>query len=383
MNQQKKETMTSRQRVLKAISHQPVDRMPIDLGMHFSTGISAFAYYNLRKHLGLSLDNIQIPDMIQFLARVDEDILERFHCDCILLNPGWPQTHTWNPRGDYKFQIPTTAQPKLMPDGKWTISRNGATTSLHEGGFFFEGGWPGFSERDFDTELDATAREAERIYKETNYFTAFMQLHAFFHCDNLDWQCMMITDPEEIEAMQQKILEHELETAQKVIEKMGPFIQGICLNADLGSQNGPLCRPSLFDDLCAPYLKKLCDFIHENSDLKIFLHSCGSIKPLIPTLIACGIDVLNPVQISAANMDPLELKKEYGDKIAFWGGGCDTQRILNFGSPEAVAENVKMLVSAFKPNSGFVFNQVHNIMGDVKPENIVTMLDTAYEASFY
>jgi uroporphyrinogen decarboxylase len=113
------------------------------------------------------------------------------------------------------------------------------------------------------------------------------------------------------------------------------------------------------------------------------MHNCGSIKPLIPILIDCGIDVLNPVQISADNMDPGELKNEFGDKICFWGGGCNTQKVLNIGTPEDVKENVSMLVNIFKPGSGFVFNQVHNIMGDIKPENIVIMFDTAYEESFY
>jgi uroporphyrinogen decarboxylase len=106
-------------------------------------------------------------------------------------------------------------------------------------------------------------------------------------------------------------------------------------------------------------------------------------KPFFPTLIECGVDIFNPVQISAANMSPTDLKKEFGDRATFWGGGCNTQNILNSSTPEAVANNVRELVKIFKPGGGFVFNQVHNIMGDIKPENIIAMLDTAYEESFF
>lgn len=170
---------------------------------------------------------------------------------------------------------------------------------------------------------------------------------------------------------------------KKVIDTMGKHIQAIAINSDLGSQMGPLCNPKLYDDLCAPFVKEFCDFVHQNSDLKIFIHSCGSMKAFLPTLIDCGVDIFNPVQITAANMDPVQLKKEFGDRATFWGGGCITQGVLNNGTPLDVANNVRELVKIFKPGGGFVFNQVHNIMGDVRPENIVAMLDTAYEESFY
>jgi uroporphyrinogen decarboxylase len=136
----KRETMSSRERVLAAINHKPLDRVPIDLGMHFSTGISAFAYWNLREYLGLSTDAIEIVDMVQFLARVDEDILKRFHCDCILLKPRWKKTHRWNPRGRYVFHIPETAQPRQNERGEWVVERNDRMR-MPQGGFFFDGDW--------------------------------------------------------------------------------------------------------------------------------------------------------------------------------------------------------------------------------------------------
>ena len=136
------------------------------------------------------------------------------------------------------------------------------------------------------------------------------------------------------------------------------------------------------EEFVFPYYKRFCEFIHQNSDVKVFMHNCGSIRAYMPMLIDAGIDVINPVQISAAGMDPRELKREFGDKIVFWGGGCDTQNVLGVASPAEVRSHVRELISIFAPGGGFVFNQVHNIMGDVPPENVIAMLDTAYEASF-
>lgn len=373
------ETMNSRQRVIAAIEHKPVDRVPIDLGVHFSTGISAFAYWNLREYLGLSTDNIKIVDPIQFLARVDEDILNRFHCDCLLLNPCFPNLHEWNPRGKYRFQIPGAMQPKLNSDGSWIVERNGEKARMPKGGFFFDGDWPPFND---DGYSERREKRAERIFKETDYFTMLMGFWAFFR-SSPDFLCDMLTDPESVKETCQKSLDEQIDYMGNVINSMGQFIQAIEVNSDMGMQNGPFCNPAVYAEICAPYLKKFCSFVHQNSDIKIFMHNCGSIKPFIPILIDCGIDVLNPVQISADNMDPGQLKREFGDKIAFWGGGCNTQQILNMGTPKDVEDNVRILMNIFKPNSGFVFNQVHNIMGDIKPENIVAMFDTAYSESFY
>lgn len=378
----RKETLKSRERVIRSISHKPVDRVPIDFGMHFSSGISAFAYWNLREYLGLSTNNIEVPDMVQLLARVDEDILKRFHSDCMLLWPDWKERSSWNPRGKYNFMIPANAKPVLNPDGSWEIIYKDTLIRMPDRGFFFDGGWPDFHEDAYEHRLDRLAIQAEKIYKETDYFTSFLTFGAFFSCD-IEYMCNMLTEPDLIKETNEGWLEQEIKSAGVLIRKMGKNIQGIMLNSDLGTQSGPWIDPELYKELCAPYLKRFCDFIHRNSDYKLILHTCGSIKPLIQTLIECGIDAINPVQISANNMDPAELKHDFGDKITFWGGGCDTQRILNNGTPEDVRDNVKMLMRIFKKNSGFVFNQVHNIMGDISPENIISMFDTAYEESFY
>jgi len=374
--------MTSRERVIRAINHQATDRMPIDLGMHNSTGISAFAYWNLREYLGYSNEKTSIADMTQFLAKVDDDILKRFHCDCIMLQPKWSKEKKWNPRGKYQFNIPVTANPVLHEDGSWTITRGNQTIKMPKDGFFFDGGWPQFNELEGEEGFKLFIDEAERIYKETDYFTTFIGYNAYFSCDDMEYQCNMITDPNLIIEINDEIHRNQMSSLEQLIDGLGNHVQAVALNSDLGSQRGPLVNPKLYQELCAPYVKKFCDFIHKNTDWKIFLHACGSIKPLIPILIDSGVDILNPVQISAENMDPFELKKDFGKDITFWGGGCDTQNVLGVGTVDDVKKNVKDLVSIFKSQGGYVFNQVHNIMGNVPPENIVAMLDTAYEESF-
>jgi len=384
----KQETMTSRERVIHAINREPVDRMPIDLGSHMSTGISMFAYWNLRKHLGLSTDHIWIPDMVQCLAYVDVDILRRFHCDCILLEPSFPQTTRWNPWGEYTFTIPAQAKPQPTADGEWIIRKGNASMRMPAGGYFFDGNWlSDWGSGAEDERVALYAREAERIYKETEYATNLVGYShglgfSSYGAGSIDEAMLAYDDPALLHERREKTLARSIERMGRVIDSFGQYIQLVSMADDMGTQNGPMCSPGYIEEFCIPYYKRFCEFVHAHSDIKVFLHNCGSIRPLIPMLIDAGIDVLNPVQISAENMDPQELKSEFGDNICFWGGGCNTQRVLGTGKPEDVAGNVRNLVRIFKKNSGFVFNQVHNIMGNVPPENIVAMLDAAYEESF-
>jgi len=378
----KKETMTSRQRVIEAINHRTPDRMPIDLGMHSSTRISAFAYWNLREHLGLPVNRVEIADGVQVTARVDEDILKRFHCDCVILKPPLDKSQIWNPRGKYNFTVPDYYNPKQNSQGEWIVKRGTERMKMPNRGFFFDGNWLAMEDVWDENYMKMAAREAERIYKETDYFTVFLGFYPLYNAD-INYFCDMITDPERLMEENEVALSHQLELATYLIKNMKGHIGGICMSGDLGSQHSPMVNPEVFEHVSAPYLKRFCDFVHRNSDYKIFLHCCGSIEPLIPALIDCGVDILNPVQVSAQNMEPEMLKAKYGKDMVFWGGGVDTQNVLGFKSPDAVSENVKYLTDTFKPGGGYVFAAVHNIMGNVSPESIIAAYDTAYENSWY
>ncbi|MBN1261011.1 MAG: hypothetical protein JXB35_10060 [Anaerolineae bacterium] len=382
------ETLTSRERVVRTLNRQPVDRFPIDLGSHTSTSISAFAYWNLREYLGLSTAGIWMPDVVQATAYVEEDLRQRFHIDCIMLESRWPNSARWNPRGPYEFLVPEELNPIQNERGEWLVHQGDERMRMPAGGFFFDGDWISeWYDLDEDAALDLYAREAERIYKETDYATNFMGysygggFNAFF--GGIDHCIRMLQEPEDVLAEHEAISRADLHRLGKIIDRFGQYIQLITIVDDMGGQDRPLCRPAVIERFSAPYIKRFCDFVHQNSDIKVFMHNCGSIKSLLPMLIDCGVDVINPVQISADNMDPFELKAEFGDQIVFWGGGCDTQNVLGRGTPAQVAENVRALVHAFKPGGGFVFAQVHNVMGDTPPENVIAMLDTAYAESFY
>lgn len=380
--------MTSRERVICTLNRHPVDRFPIDLGSHMSTGISAFAYWNLREHLGLSTENIWMPDMVQGLAYVDRDVLERFHCDCILLEPPFERTSRWNPRGEYRFTVPAEAHPTRTSDGSWVIRKGDAEMRMPLGGFYFDGAWLsdwGMGSEDDRVALYACA--AERIFKETDYATNLVGYsHGLgfggFGGGSLTDALLAHDTPESLHEARRKSLDDYIRRMGKIIDSFGAYVQLVSLADDMGGQSGPLCNPRYVEEFCIPYYRRFCEFVHTNSDIRVFLHNCGSIEPLIPLLIEAGIDVINPVQVSASNMEPSELKRKYGDRIIFWGGGCDTQNVLGAATPQDVARNVRKLARVFRRGGGFVFNQVHNIMGDVPPENVVAMLDTAYEEAY-
>jgi uroporphyrinogen decarboxylase len=267
--------------------------------------------------------------------------------------------------------------PVVQPDGAWTINRNGEHMLMPSGGFFFDGAWPCFDDRDEDARIEATGREAERLMRESDRATMVMAgFHAFFFQDP-SWLLRAAEDPEAIEAENERYLATYLTRLDKLAARIGGNAQLVEINGDLGAQRGPMFGPKTFDRLVRPYLTRLCAAIHAKTDWKIFLHSCGGFLPLIPGVIASGVDVINPVQVAACGMDPVQLKARFGDQLIFWGGGCDTQNVLGRGSPAEVAANVRHLSGILGKGGGFVFNQVHNIMGDVPPANVCAMFDAA------
>jgi hypothetical protein len=182
-----------------------------------------------------------------------------------------------------------------------------------------------------------------------------------------------------------KVFERQCEIGLKNIEKLakalGDKVQLVFVSGtDFGTQRGPFISPKAYRDLYKPFQKAINDRIHELTNWKIFIHSCGSIYQLIPDFIDAGFDVLNPVQCSAAEMDPQRLKDEFGEQLVFWGGGVDTQKTLPFGTPKEVYAEVEKRIDIFSQNSGFVFNSIHNVQSNVPTENILAMFDAINDA---
>ncbi len=193
----------------------------------------------------------------------------------------------------------------------------------------------------------------------------------------------MIENPAFCAALLDRTLEFWLGYYDRFMAEVGDLIDVVMIGDDIGGQSGPLFSPAFYRSVVKPRQRRLVQHIKSLTPAKIWYHTCGSVRQLVPDLLDNGIDILNPVQISAADMDPKDLKRDFGDKLVFWGGGIDTQHVLAFATPQEVEQHVRRNVEALKPGGGYVFNSVHNIQAGVPPENIVALFDAAYKYGFY
>ena len=193
----------------------------------------------------------------------------------------------------------------------------------------------------------------------------------------------LVANPALADAVMGALVDSYIERFDRYIRAVGPYVQIVQVSDDLGMQGGPQISPELYRRRVKPHHARLWGHIKARSGLPLFLHSCGSIYKLIPDLIEAGVDILNPVQVSAADMDTARLKREFGDALTFWGGGCDTQRVLPFGTPGEVRDEVRRRIEDLAPGGGFVFNQVHNIQAGVPPRNVMAMFEAAAEHGRY
>jgi uroporphyrinogen decarboxylase len=403
LHQPPQPSMTSRERVLKAIRHEEPDRLPIDLGGMASTGIMAIAYARLKEHLGITNGEIRVFDMGQQLAEVEPEILSRFGVDVISLgNSLGVAPELWKP-----WKLPNGVDCKipagvdLRPDeenGGWLIWENGMPMQRMSPGslYFSEAVHPlaGLTTPEelqvvprpiiSDDELKFLEMRAKAMYENTalaimaNFGGSILEtgntLRGFTR-----FMMDLARGGAFVEDLIGGIVETQFKNLSLYMEAVGKYVQIIQFGDDLGMQDRPIMSRGMYQKYLLPGHQKLFQYVHQHSSCSVFLHSCGSIYPLIPDLIAAGVDILNPVQTSAKNMDPQLLKSEFGDKLTFWGGGCDTQHVLPFAAPDAVAQHVRERVKIFAPGGGFVFNSIHNIQADVPPENITAMFEAALE----
>jgi uroporphyrinogen decarboxylase len=385
-----RETMTSRQRVLAAINHQVPDRVPIDLGGN-QTGIHKFAYRDLIRHLGIE-DELTIMDAVQQLARPCEDVLTRFHVDTRYIAAGAGEGfqgeivkqeragRLWHDLAD-EFGV-VWSMPDDHPyymDISHSPLANATLKDIKD--------YP-FPKGDDPARFAAIRQEAQRIRKETPYAVVSgisgVVYEICWYMRGLEqWYMDMIQDPEFCEALLDCTLKFWMDWFRLFLDEVGDLVDVIMIGDDLAGQTGPLFRPELYRRLVKPRHKQLVQYIRSRTQAKIWYHTCGACQVYIPELADNGVQIINPVQVSALNMDPKTLKEKFGKKMVFWGGAIDAQRILPRATPEAIRQAVRANLEAFKPGGGYVFNNVHNIQAGVPPENIVALYDTAYEYGFY
>lgn len=387
--------MNHRQRVLAAIHHQIPDRLPVDLGGMRSTGIMAIAYDRLKRHLGLTGGELRVFDTGQQLAYVEEAVRDWYGADVLILDSGL--TGGWR-----DYTLPNGLPAKICsgfhtePDGtggEYSLNSRGQRRGHRPANsLYFDSIYhplvtaSRISDLNLykfsvltDKTLSKLRKEAKRLYEQTDYAILGSFGGALLEGGQSlrGWDQFMMDlagNRSFAEALLDRLLAAHLRNLDLYLDAVGDYIQVIQMGGDLGTQAGPQLRPKMYYDIFQPREKALWGRIHQSRpNLAVFLHSCGGIYELLPGLIDAGVDILNPVQTSARGMDPERLKREFGDQLCFWGGGCDTQSVLPFGTPDEVYAHTRRNIEIFKPGGGFVFCQVHNIQAGVPPENIAAM----------
>jgi len=381
---------TSRERTLAALDHREPDRVPIDLGGN-QTGIHKGAYRKLIDRLGLD-EEIVIMDLVQQLAQPSERVLERLHVDTRYVAAGGAKSfaggvvrrerggRVWH---DFTDEFGVTWS---MPDDEpfyFDISH-----SPLAGLSFDEIRQYPFPKGDDPTRFEGLRDRALRLRNETPYAVVSgisgVVYEICWYMRGLENLFIdMMTQPQVLEAIIDRTLGFWLDWFRLFLDEAADVVDVIMIGDDLAGQNGPLFAPRLYRQIIKPRQKRLVRYIRSRTKAKIWYHTCGSVMEYLPDLLDNGIDILNPVQISAKGMDPARLKAEFGDRLVFWGGGIDAQHVLPRASPQEVREHVRRNIEAFKPGGGYVFNNVHNIQGDVPPENVLAMFDAAYEFGKY
>ncbi|OAA31551.1 hypothetical protein AT15_05615 [Kosmotoga arenicorallina S304] len=403
--------MTSRERILATLNHKEADRIPIDLGGMRSTGIHAIAYKNLKDFLKSEDRAVKIFDIYQQLAFVDEPIRQRVSSDVIELKrldggfgtriSSWKRFQMFPDDGEY--YVPEGFEPIVLEDGSFAIVSDGKIiATMPKGGYYFDSQYfplsgvedkkkidEVLSSRITDEELDFLENQAKEIRGKTDcailgaFGGNFFEMgHALF--GYREFMERIITDKPLMEYFLEKLEEKHLEDLEKYLNRLGDYIDIIQLGDDFGTQENTQISLRMFQNMFKPHLKNICDYVHKKAPgVFVFLHSCGSVSKFIPDFIDAGVQVLNPVQTNAKNMDPEFLKKEFGKDIVFWGGGVDTQYILPFGSIKELEDDVKKRIDIFAPDGGFVFAAIHNIQREVSPEKVIKLFDTAKEYGKY
>lgn len=402
--------MNSRERILTAIDHRQPDKVPIDLAGSTVTGISAVAYNKLKRYLGINSPT-RVFDVVQQLANVDIEIIDLLGVDALDINRLSAEGENWYEVALADGSIaeyPSWYRPEQAADGSWftrdesgtILSRMASGATFFDQMFFpYEAGYPdnldnlrndmkkiSWVVHSHASNLN-TAELRERLIslKEEKGKALVMSggvklLELGFFIRRMDNFLMdlMIND-DKLAQLLDMLVEMHLAGLEKKCSTLGDIVDVIRFGDDLGMTSGPFMDIDTFRRIFKPRYKILCDYVKKNSDMKIFLHSCGSIKQYIPDLIEIGFDIINPVQTNCFDMDPVVLKREYGRDLTFWGGGVDTSSVLNRETPDGVRKDVLNRCEILSKDGGFVFAPIHNILPEVPPQNILAAYNAVRE----
>lgn len=383
--------MNSRERLEMALNHQEPDRIPSDLGATVLTSINHVAYRKLRAFLGLPEVDVRLSDLVQQIVVVDDDVRDRFQVDVRDVAPRSSAT--------FKIEIKDDMQDYTYFYDEWGIGWK----MPKDGGLYYDMFYHPLSGDITKADIDnypwpdptdparfVGLRERARYAAEVEHqgvilgglSAGIMELAAWMR-GFADYFRDFGDNTDLMEYFLDTVMELKMAYWEKALAEVGDYVSAVVEADDMAGQNDMLISPRTYRKIVKPRHKKLFDFIKSRSRAKIFFHSCGSIRKVIGDLIDVGVDALNPVQVSAAGMDSAELKREFGQHLSFWGGAVDTQRVLGSGTVQQVKDDVRRRIEDLGPGGGFVFAAVHNIQGNVPPENIVAMWDTLSEYGIY
>jgi len=384
--------MNSRERMLTTLAHKEPDRVPFDLGGTVNTGIHRVAYSNLLTHLGLESSKVPVANLATQVAQVSEEVFRRLGVDVrgfwTKPPPNW--VTEIKDTGDHWITVDEFGLKKAMP------KRSGlyfdvcerpleGTVTVKEIG---EYPWPDFKDK---RRLDGLRDKMQNMSHDdmdvailmNTFYVGILEFGEYVRGYH-DFFIDLAKNSPVAERLLDIATDMRIQYWEIVLDRVGDLVDVVAEGDDLGMQNGLIISPKTYRTLIKPRHKRIFSFIKKKAPhVNIHFHSCGAIYDLIPDLIEIGVQSLNPVQVSAAKMDTKALKREFGDVLTFWGGGVDTQRVLPYGTPKEVRQEVRQRIDDLAPGGGFVFSAVHAIQPDVPPENIIAMLEALQDYGRY
>jgi uroporphyrinogen decarboxylase len=412
------QSMTARERVLASVEHREPEGLAVDLGSNPSAGISAVAHANLVRSLGLRDQRTRVYDVVQQLAQPSDELLDRLGVDAVDIGRTFNAADAdWKPMtlpSGVDVEIPAWFDPQHQENGAWeAFDQDGLRiASMPLGANFFDQThfpyldgypddfsdlptvmprvlWSGLVHSPWDHASDDDFWETLRAQTIQLRASTDRALMVVVGCNLFEWGTFLrridnflmdlVVDQTNVERLLDALLELHFATLDKTLAAVGDLVDIIRFGDDLGMDNGPLMSPDTYRTIFKPRHAALNAYVHERSSLKTFLHSCGSIHALLPDLIEAGVDIINPVQITAKDMAPAQLKRDFGSDITFWGGGADTRVVLPNGTTDEVKDHVRRNIEAFAPGGGFVFVPAHNMLPDIPPQNIEAMFEAVDE----
>jgi hypothetical protein len=413
--------MNSRERILTTLSHREPDRVPLDFGSTPVTGMHVSCVAALREYYSLERRPVKVHEPYQMLGLLEEDLLNALGADVVGIAPyttmfgfatnNWKE---WNFRGlnvlvseEFRITEEPNGEVLIYPEGDLTAS---PSARMPTGSAFFDAivRQPPLNEEllnpednleEFgpisETELEHFSRSARELAATGRAVTANFGGTAFGDIalvpapflkdpkgirDVTEWYVSTRSRRDYIHKVFESQCEFALQNLARIHQRVGNSVDAVFVcGTDFGTQTSAFCSVPTFRELWFPYYKRVNDWIHCNTTWKTFKHSCGSVARFFESFIEAGFDIANPVQCSATGMDPAQLKREYGSRLVFWGGGVDTQKTLPFGTAAEVREEVLRRCEIFAPGGGFVFNSIHNVQAGTPVQNIVAMIDAVHE----